>query len=677
VDPAARTLQRGGCDLHLQPRVFDLLLFLVEHPGEALTKERINSQVWRGGVVTDGALTRAIGELRRVLGDDARTPEYIDTVPRVGLRFAAAVSHDEPVQGADAVPVVSAPALDRPGLGANRGRWGVALGFGLGLGVVWLLAASLMRDPAAPSTGQHLVSTFPGSHRAPSFAPDAGSIALVNEFDGQRHIWVVDLPSNDARQLTFGSSADSAPQWSPQGDRILFVRAQSIWSVAAAGGEPRRVVPSAINPRWSADGLRIVFERQRQIWTADADGADQRPVKGVPEPELLLAHRSPAFSPDGATIAFFQSGGSPLGDLWVVSAAGGQARRLTFDESLGGSPVWAADGRSIVFSSQRGGSRTLWRVPASGGAPVALLQSSGDEDQPAISRDGRKLAYVSHRERHVLTVTDPASGATRDLFESRTMILAPAFSPDGRTIAYFGPVSGGDVRLFTIAATGGLPNTVTREPGEIDAMPQWSRDGKHLYFYQSKPTRSLRRIAAAGGASEPIVDGWQWSAQNGARVSPDGSLAIVTQLDDERPVATMIRDLRSGAETPFDETLDLPRWSPDGQWVAGTRAGTINTAPGDILICPRSGRPCRTLAQTGRLPVWSHDGTRVYFIRPHPQGQTLHAVAIDGGAEQQIVDLRGLDPNDSFYDVGANGAVARVRHEVGRREVWASDLPSR
>ena len=237
------------------------------------------------------------------------------------------------------------------------------------------------RDRPAPplSPKQTLVSMFPGSHRAASFSPDGSMIAFLNSLDGVSQVWVKNLAEGEPRQITFGELPAHRPRWSPANDQIVFalgrtdlppnLASYSIWSVPVLGGVPRKIIEDGSNPNWSPDGTRLVFERRDQIWTARSEGGDQRRLEGVPDIGLLLAERAPCFSSDGLEIAFFQPEAGPTGDLWVIPSAGGQARRLTFDSTMGGTPVWTPDGRFVVYCSQRGGSLTLWRVRPSDGRP--------------------------------------------------------------------------------------------------------------------------------------------------------------------------------------------------------------------------------------------------------------------------------------------------------------------
>ncbi|HZO22377.1 MAG TPA: winged helix-turn-helix domain-containing protein [Steroidobacteraceae bacterium] len=114
-DPASGQISRAGEVARLEARSLRLLLYLAERAGETLSIEELLDQVWAGVVVTPDSVYQAIASLRRLLGDDARQPAYIVTVPRLGYRMVAPVSPwlDEPaalIQQAAAGPGVAASA---------------------------------------------------------------------------------------------------------------------------------------------------------------------------------------------------------------------------------------------------------------------------------------------------------------------------------------------------------------------------------------------------------------------------------------------------------------------------------------------------------------------------------------------------------------------------------------
>ena len=95
VEPSRNLLLRGEEKIHVEPRVMDALVYLSERPGRVVSKDELARFVWQGRSVTDDVLTVTICALRKALGDDARQPEYVETVPRRGYRWIAPLSRLE------------------------------------------------------------------------------------------------------------------------------------------------------------------------------------------------------------------------------------------------------------------------------------------------------------------------------------------------------------------------------------------------------------------------------------------------------------------------------------------------------------------------------------------------------------------------------------------------------
>ena len=535
-----------------------------------------------------------------------------------------------------------------------------------------------------------LISTFPEAIGPASFSPDGSTIAFpMRDGAGVPQIWTKNLAQGDPIQVTFDPrGAAGRPRWSPRNDQIIFSRArastpgwQSIWSVPPLGGQLRLLIDRGHNPdgtshpeggrdpSFSWDGSRIVFTRASDIWTANADGSNQRKVEGVADA------KTPTFSPDGSLIAYFRGTG-PFGEVWVIPSKGGRPRQLTFDNEITGTPVWRPDGGHIVFSSQRRGSLTLWEIAINGGEPRPVLLSAGEDTNPEISRDGRKLIYSTTRNLFSLTVLDPATQLKRELREVRTEMRAPVFSPAGDRIA-FGQMAEGGWHLFITEADGRNLTQVTKGEGEINHFPRWSRDGSALYFYKERPIPSFRKISLQGGQSVELVRGWTFESHWLAHVDPQDKLVAHSPIESGFVIiGTFIREIATGKETLFRKRMYEPQWSKDGLWILGAEvnSGTTGDAFGDIVVCLVSTGECRKIAIRANRPIWSHDGSRVYFHRFRPQNRGLFSVSIDGTDERLVAELGPLPPYNNFSDVSPKGEVAYVQFKPGKPELWMMDL---
>jgi transcriptional activator of cad operon len=106
--PARNLICDRAITRHLEPQVMDLLVFLSNTGGRVVSKEELIDAVWDGRFIADTTLTRAVADLRRALGDDQRSPQYIETIPKRGYRFVAAVSANGGHPEATATQIASA-----------------------------------------------------------------------------------------------------------------------------------------------------------------------------------------------------------------------------------------------------------------------------------------------------------------------------------------------------------------------------------------------------------------------------------------------------------------------------------------------------------------------------------------------------------------------------------------
>jgi Tol biopolymer transport system component/DNA-binding winged helix-turn-helix (wHTH) protein len=651
----------------------ELLLFLCARQGQVIGADELIRAVWGGRPMADNPVYKSVAKLRRALGDDAANPRYIATVAKRGYRLLATV---EPLSADE----LSSPGTSRGFEGKSRRRAAALLRRSLPVAAGMLAGVVLAVIVFWPDRDEPLrlqaVSGFAGSHSQPSLSPDGASVVFVDDDGNGGQLWRLDFVATAPRQLTDGEPPDSRPRWSPGGDSILFMRRGGIWKVAADGGEAEAVIHNAYNPNWSPDGRLIVFERHYEIWIANADGSRQERVPGVARRELALAARWPAFSPDGAQIVYLDAGGTPLADLWRAPIDGGEPTRLTFAPAMASAPVWHPNGRHVIYSTQRGGSRTLWQVDIGSGISRPLLVGSGDDDFPDVSRDGRRLVFSNHRERFALVRSNAGTGIADVLYESRQMLLGPELSHAGDRIAFFALARTGGVQLFTLPLEGGTALQLSHDALATHAIPRWSADDRALYFYRSRDAHDFARLPVDGGEATVLVPGWQWNVANGSSVDPAGRRIAYSRLSGQVPVQTLIRDLATGSDQSFHATLEYPRWSAAGDSLLGALHTGLEF-PGDVAICPLASPECRVLADEGRIPMWSADETAVYFVRGFGRRQELFVVPADGStAERSVLDMSPLFPLGPFYDVTASGDVIWVRYEREASELWITALPS-
>ena len=288
----------------------------------------------------------------------------------------------------------------------------------------------------------------------------AGEILFYGEEKGSGQLFILQLESGEIRPVgRSGSRPDHYPQWSPDGERILFESYRAggwhPWQMKADGSEARRLTnfPGG-DPRfyefdasYSPDGSFAVFVHGFDLYTVLVDEKVPRRLEETPD----LLEFAPSWSPDRARIVF--SGYRPNDEnvhLYVLELDGKKRRPLTSGSGQDLAPVWSPDGAHILFYSDRGGGFELFEVPSRGGAPRQVLHPDA----------ARKAGFVAAA---LVDPWDDDNGAWRQYRAS--------YSPDGRWIV-FGRAVGGDHELFLTNREGTEIRRITRREGH-DGMPVW------------------------------------------------------------------------------------------------------------------------------------------------------------------------------------------------------------
>ena len=236
----------------------------------------------------------------------------------------------------------------------------------------------------------------------------------------------------------------------------------------------------------------------------DAPVPSEIRLEAVPLTSYTGFEAEPTFSPDGSQVAFTWDGENQDNyDIYVKAIGAEQPLQLTSDRARDGSPAWSPDGTRIAFLRDKpGGGSEVRLIPPTGGAEHTIGEVEGQAHEGlSWSPDGRSLAVVdrsSPGERLGIFVLNIVSGVKTKLTSPSTHDMLPAFSPDGRTLAFtrqlFSPVFGAFVHVVPVA--GGEPKVVVPTSVGRRGRLAWIAGGKEILF-SADASRTGRRSAEA------------------------------------------------------------------------------------------------------------------------------------------------------------------------------------
>ncbi|MCU0755302.1 MAG: winged helix-turn-helix domain-containing protein [Xanthomonadales bacterium] len=561
VDPSLQQLQRGTEVRKLPPLQLKLLRVLALAAGQTLPREQLLDRVWARRLVNDETLSRGIADLRLALDDDARQPQYLVTVPKLGYRLIApvcwatrppaATSAEAP--NADARLRDTAPGDDAPGVApASRAAetapaiepqpaepshtarpWLLLAGVAL---LALLAGTGILHRPASahPDRVRQLLNAQPltsaaGWERTPSF-DHAGRLMAYSESatEGQAHLRLRSRDGRIDRDYSAGSESgttDLCPRFSPEDRDLLWTRHRQgsceLWRAPVLGGPAIPMGDCAAElscPDWQDDW--VVYSAP-PIDAQHAAGLIRLNLHDGRREALSMPSRSqgpdlhPRFGADGEIV--FARGLEGDRRLWRWRAGRLDPIGPPPGMLYGHAPL--PEGGWLV-ASDVAGFRALVRIDPEQSGHV-LLGARGARF-PATAADG-SLAYeiASYDANLYLHAADRAP---RRLTVSQRYDAHPRLDPTGRWLLYQSNRDGAESLYLQDLREGG-ERRLALDPADRWAQPAWTFDGRGLslsryhedrvdlwwYTLDTDRVRPLRAAPAGCHDAQPAHDGvWIW-----------------------------------------------------------------------------------------------------------------------------------------------------------------------
>jgi serine/threonine-protein kinase len=551
----------------------------------------------------------------------------------------------------------------------------------------------------APRLGQRAAVTLdPGLELNPAVSPDGKLIAYSRMTPAETRLVVQQLAGGEPVTVAqWPGLVPAMPAWSADGARLAYTTPRGLEVIPALGGVTRLIASQTADQRlgwaaWSPEGDRIVYTSADTLYLRDL-AADR--------PRFLLRAdnpHSPAWSPDGKWIAFVS--GNPQyptfanlapSSIWVVPSSGGTPVRITGDRPLHTSPVWLPDSRSLLYvSDEEGGNDVYWvglgRSGAPGDKPVRITTGLHPHSI-SLSNDGRRLLYSIHTETSNVYRVALQPGRTVSLRDAEPvttgsqLIEAFGISPDGKWLA-FDSNRGGNQDIWRMPLDGSAPPEQLSNGPEDEFQPDYSRDGRWVSFHatRSGSVRDLYVVPAGGGSRARI----QVPTANNLspRISPDGRSVLYTVWGETGEIT-----IQASRRAPGDSgwarttrTFTLPgiltgsaEWSPDGRWLVWPRDTVLFRSEAD----GRNPRVIGTMPQNFALFYvrWSDDGREVYYSGTSTDGVFhIYQIPAGGGPRREAARSEGPTYQSFRFVFAVQGGTLYFALADRQSDIWQADV---
>jgi len=655
-------LRRSGVRIRLQSQPFKLLASLLEQPGEVVSREALQQQLWGADTTVDfdHSLGIAVNKLREALGDHAENPRFVETLAKRGYRFIAPVKTIESQPSAQAVESsVKGKTSGMRIAGAAFWRWIVVplacVSLALGLALFFRMPARMPYRVEQVTFSGHVLANDLDVESFSSSASD-GTRLYFSQMDNGNLELAVALAANGEISLVHLPSEIGAPligALAPDGSKLVLHShleaepEQPLWIVPTLGGDARRV-PNVLahDATWMPDGHRLLVASGNELTIVGADGSDSHKLIATPGLAFWLR-----WSPDGERLRFtLRDPKRQTTELWEVSGDGGNLHPLLPGWSKPASECcgsWTSDGEDFVFQSWHNEHYEIWALRERpwllrDREPRQITNGPLDYEVPTTSPGGHRIYFVGVNQQFELLHALPKTSAFVDLDQNLSAASLAEYSLDGQWVAW---LNASDGSLWRSRIDGSQRIELTTPPLRIFTM-KWSPDNRRLALMAKEPGMpwKLYLIDSEGGKLTPLLNEDRNEAD--PDWSSDGQSIVFGRLpnrmDSRQPKAIYLLNIQSHkvTEIPGSTGFFSPRLSPDGRYIAAIRLDQRA-----LLLFDRAQERWTTIATHGvGDPAWAHDGRYLYFQDFLEKGKPIYRIAVPAGEPESVANITNLSP---------------------------------
>lgn len=523
-------------------------------------------------------------------------------------------------------------------------------------GTWWFFARGRTNAPteAQPLKNSEIVSWSSSTGEqvsAGTFSPDGKMIAFTSSKSGTRNIWIKQVASGEAIQITKDNSNNQNPVWSPDGSTIAFFSNRGdqygIWQIPAFGGSPKLIAPvedGGIRLHFWSSRNRIYFNSPKNVNLSALDTASGQTTQITNLPDALEM----SISPSEELIASVVPEGEKH-NIELLSLKDNTSSRVLQSPTEIRKVIWHPDNRRIFYSTPVDGVVQLFALDTKGGQPRQITFSDRDSTALDVAADGTRILYGSAKEESDIWGVDLADSSEFTVAPDIDAELWASAAPSGKRVAYQAVKNlsqGAHIYTASILTRDVNSNEPPVQLAQNAFSPAWSPNGEKIAFLQFESDEyQIMSVKAAGGEQKRLT---------AAGATPSGFTIL-----------------------PYNRVQKSDfSWSPDSTRIAysSTQGGHSNIwltngdGSGETRITA-NGDPNLFIA----CPLWSTDNRRIaYSSRTQQRGSnksyTYSFMLTDADkAEPKVVfqadyfaRLIGWSPNEDSLIVASGGGDERI-----------------
>lgn len=437
------------------------------------------------------------------------------------------------------------------------------------------------------------LTTGDGIETGAVFSPDGTQIAFSAQYDGNTDVFVIPAEGGVPQRITWHPGSDVVVSWTPDGKKLMFASS------------------------------RENATRQTALYTIDVDGV-------FPERLPLPEGATGEYSADGAHLAYnplparvfrawrrYRGGSAPY--IWILNVKTNDVTRVPRTDSNDVYPYW--NGNSVLFLSDRDRVMNLYRYTP--GGDVEQLTAFTGADIKTYGTDGEQLVFEREGRLHVMDTPDAEPRTIRVDVPVERLLTRPGYV-DASKLIFSGNISptgkravfGARGEILTVPAEKGDIRNITNTTDKMERMPAWSPDGKKIAYFGEKDGEYAIHITDQKGLADPAVVEipdptffyelvWSPDSKKLAFNDVKGNLYLLNLSD--KQITTVDTD-------PEFLKIPTPVWSPDSNWLAYRISG--ENGFGLVRLYNLSDKTYATVTDglsDATDPTFSRDGKYLFF----------------------------------------------------------------